>query len=108
MSDSVHGSPDARPEPGGVPPVPSVPPMPVGPPVPDRAPGPPLGARESLSRAVFGGFWCLVAVAGVVAGMKGLRDGDFGGFLLSALVAAASGCYARYIFRGGRFRILFW
>ncbi|MGI5457149.1 hypothetical protein ACQEWB_29095 [Streptomyces sp. CA-249302] len=92
--------------PAAVPPMPSgPPPVPAAPPRPAAAP---LGARETASRAVFGGFWCLIAVAGVVAAMKGLTGGDFGGFLLSALVATGSGFYARYIFRGGRFRILFW
>ncbi|NUQ94998.1 MAG: hypothetical protein HOY79_00025 [Streptomyces sp.] len=114
------------PMPADAPPVPSVPPRPVaspfvsagpaptapagafGPPaMPVRPPAQRLGARETASRAIFGGFWCLVTAGGAVAAVKGLTDGDFGGFLLSVLVATASGFYARYIFRGGRFRILF-
>jgi DNA-directed RNA polymerase subunit RPC12/RpoP len=113
----------APPMPSG---APSVPPMPLAPPpaslrtvpsappgavapltTPIRPPTPRLSGRETASRAVFGGFWCLVAIAGVVAMVSQLADGNFGGFLLSALVATASGFYARYIFRGGRFRILF-
>ncbi|MGW3119116.1 hypothetical protein ACWDBW_18570 [Streptomyces sp. NPDC001107] len=109
------------PMPAGAPPMPVVPPRPsAGPvlpapptwgppmPVPARPPAPRLGARETLSRAVFGGFWCVIGVLGVVAAVSGLAKGDVGGFLLSALVATGSGFYARYIFRGGRFRILFW
>lgn len=109
------------PMPAGAPPMPLAPPRPsVGPvpsappawgppmPMPAPPPAPGLGARETLSRTVFGGFWCVIGVLGVVAAVSGLARGDVGGFLLSALVATASGCYARYIFRGGRFRILFW
>jgi hypothetical protein len=124
--DAVYGPTDARPgQPGDqprttpVPPMPpGAPPMPLAPPLPATPPGAwgptpaptpaePLGVRETLSRTVFGGFWCLVALGGVIAAISRLADGDFGSFLLFALVAAASGFYARYIFRGGRFRILF-
>jgi hypothetical protein len=95
------------PMPTGAPPVPGVPPMPLAPPAPVPPPAAPLGVRETASRAIFGGFWCLIAVAGVIAAFSQLADGEFGSFLLCALVATASGFYARYIFRGGRFRILF-
>ncbi|MET7473076.1 hypothetical protein ABZT17_01745 [Streptomyces sp. NPDC005648] len=109
----------APPAPTGVPPMPFAPPRPsagpvpaappaYGSPMPARPPAPALGVRETVSRAVFGGFWCLIGAVAVVAAVSGLAKGDVGGFLLSALVATASGFYARYIFRGGRFRILFW
>ncbi|MFD8300752.1 hypothetical protein ACFV29_00135 [Streptomyces sp. NPDC059690] len=118
-----YGPPTAPvpPLPTGAPPMPLAPPRPpagpapmappgYGPPVPmpARPPAAALGVRETASRAVFGGFWCVIAVLGAVAAVSGLAKGDVGTFLLSALVAAASGLYARYIFRGGRFRILFW
>lgn len=104
--------PSGAPPVPGVPPAPAVPPMPAAPPSPlaNLAPLPPragLGVRETASRAIFGGFWCLVALGGVIAAFSRLTDGDFGSFLLFGLVATASGFYARYIIRGGRFRILF-
>jgi len=130
--DTAYGSTDARPgQPGdrprttpapplppGAPPMPLAPPLPAAPPgawaptptptpTPVPTPAEPLGVRETLSRTVFGGFWCLVALGGVIAAFSRLTDGDVGSFLLFALVATASGFYARYIFRGGRFRILF-
>jgi len=57
---------------------------------------------------VFGGFWSLVTLGAILAGFAGFSSGQagvgFGGFLLAVL----TGLYARYILRGGRFRILFW
>ncbi len=57
---------------------------------------------------MFGGFWSLVTLGAILAGFAGFSSGQagvgFGGFLLAVL----TGLYARYILRGGRFRILFW
>lgn len=74
--------------------------------IPTTRPGP--GAGEILSRAVFGGFWAVVTLGIVIAGIAGFANGSPGGGFLALIVAALTGLYARYIFRGGRFRILFW
>ncbi|WP_406369195.1 hypothetical protein OG788_04515 [Streptomyces sp. NBC_00647] len=65
-----------------------------------------MGAREVLSRALFGGFWAVVAVVVGSVSLAGLFEGRIGGFLLGTAVAAAAGFYALYVFRGGRFRFL--
>jgi threonine/homoserine efflux transporter RhtA len=72
--------------------------------VPPSAPS--LGGREILSRTMYGGFWAVVAVVVGCVALTRLSDGEFGAFLLGIVVAAAAGFYARYIFRGGRFRFL--
>jgi hypothetical protein len=68
---------------------------------------PSLGAREIMSRAIYGGFWALVAVIVGCLALAGLFKGQLGGALIGLAVAAAAGFYARYVFRGGRFRFLF-
>jgi hypothetical protein len=60
-----------------------------------------------LSRTLFGGFWTLVTVGLILAAITGVAAGHPQA-LLALLVAVPTGLYARYIFRGGRFRILFW
>jgi hypothetical protein len=65
------------------------------------------GAGEMLSRTVFGGFWALVTLGMFIAGVAGMAHGHAGA-LLTIPVAALTGLYSRYLFRGGRFRILFW
>jgi hypothetical protein len=47
-----------------------------------------------------------VSAAAGFHGLTQLLHGAFLGFLLSGLVALGSGFYARYIFRGGRFRMI--
>jgi hypothetical protein len=66
-----------------------------------------IGAGEVISRVVFGGFWTLVTIGAFIGGLVALSQGSAGG-LLAILVAALTGLYAGYIFRGGRFRIMFW
>lgn len=72
-------------------------------PAPKRA----VGVGEMLSRTIFGGFWAIVTLGLVIGGLAGLSKGH-GGALLAIPVAALTGLYSAYIFRGGRFRILFW
>ena len=59
------------------------------------------------SRVVYGGFWVVAAVAFTLGGFVLLGQGDARG-LLGLVLAVVAGLYARYIFRGGRLRILFW
>jgi hypothetical protein len=66
-----------------------------------------VGAGEMLSRTVFGGFWALVTVGLILAAFAGMAAGKPQA-LLALLAAVLTGLYARYIFRGGRFRMLFW
>lgn len=67
----------------------------------------PAGGFEVLSRAIFGGFWLMVTVGLVIFGITLLISGYAIG-LLAFLAAIPTGLYSRYIFRGGRFRIIFW
>ena len=74
------------------------------------APGavrPAPGAAEVLSRTIFGGFWAVVTVGLVLAALAGVAAGHPQA-LVALLAAMLTGLYARYIFRGGRFRIMFW
>lgn len=64
-------------------------------------------AREIGSRVFYGGFWALVAVVALVGGLSLMGDNGGAG-LLGVLIAVLAGLYARYIFRGGRWRIMFW
>jgi hypothetical protein len=66
-----------------------------------------VGAGEMLSRTIFGGFWALVTVGLILAAFTGVAAGRPQS-LLALLAAVLTGLYARYIFRGGRFRMLFW
>ncbi len=68
---------------------------------------PSIGAGEILSRLVFGGFWAVVSLVLLLTSLATLVHGHPAG-LLGILLAGLFGLYARYIFRGGRFRILFW
>jgi hypothetical protein len=65
-------------------------------------------AGDLISRVIFGGFWSTVAVVALVASGLAVNQGSLGGGLIALGVALLCGLYARYIFRGGRFRILFW
>lgn len=65
------------------------------------------GCGEYLSRAVFGGFWSLLTVSLLVAGIVGVSRGENAG-LLAIGGSLLTGAYSVYIFRGGRFRFLFW
>src|SRR5262245_5886189 len=59
------------------------------------------------SRVIYGGFWVLVAVVGVLVGLVLLSQGNAAG-LVTILIGVVAALYARYIIRGGRFRIMFW
>jgi hypothetical protein len=65
-------------------------------------------AGDIIGRAIFGGFWSIVAVVAFIASGADVSHGKVGAALLALVVAVLCGLYARYIFRGGRFRILFW
>jgi hypothetical protein len=73
---------------------------------PPAAPGP--GAGDIIGRIIFGGFWSVVTLGALIFGFVGFSHGQVGPGFGALLVAALTGMYARYIFRGGRFRILFW
>lgn len=81
-------------------------PVPAAAPAPRPAPAP-IGAGDMLSRIVFGGFWAVVTLGLTLAAITGLAAGKPQS-LLALLAAVLTGLYARYIFRGGRFRMLFW
>jgi hypothetical protein len=66
-----------------------------------------VGVGEVLSRTVFGGFWAVVTVGLILAAFAGAAAGHPQA-LAALLPAVLTGLYAWYIFRGGRFRILFW
>jgi hypothetical protein len=93
--DATH----ARNEPGLVVPTPR--------PQPASGPSKLEKGMEAGSRVVYGGFWAVVTVGLVIAGFALLSDGNPSG-LLSLIIAALTGIYAVYIFRGGRWRIMFW
>jgi hypothetical protein len=59
------------------------------------------------SRVVYGGFWAIAAILCGVGGFVLLTQGEAVG-LAGLGVAVVTGIYARYIFKGGRLRILFW
>ena len=62
---------------------------------------------DMISRTIFGGFWALVAAGLAWTGLSLIFTGDMSGFITVG-VSVLPGLYARYIFRGGRFRLLFW
>jgi hypothetical protein len=62
---------------------------------------------DIIGRVIFGGFWTLVTIGLIIAGFGSLGNGHPGG-LLALGGAVLTGLYAIYLFRGGRFRILFW
>jgi hypothetical protein len=72
-------------------------------PAPKRA----IGVGETLSRTIFGGFWAIVTLFLVIGALAGLSQGHAAA-LLAIPVGGLTGLYSAYIFRGGRFRILFW
>jgi hypothetical protein len=74
---------------------------------PRPAPKQGIGVGDAISRTIFGGFWAIVTLALFVGGLAGLSQGHAGA-LLAIPVAGLTGLYAAYIFRGGRFRFLFW
>jgi SAM-dependent methyltransferase len=86
-------------EPGLVIPTPRTPPPSLTPKV--------KAGMEVGSRVFYGGFWVLVTAVFGIGGLAMLGDGNAGG-LLGLIIAALAGIYAVYIFRGGRFRIMFW
>jgi hypothetical protein len=61
-----------------------------------------------LLRVIFGGFWSLVATAGLVTSGWAMTHGEAGPGLLVLGAALLCATYAFYIFRGGRFLIIFW
>jgi hypothetical protein len=87
--------------------VPIAPPQGWAPTTPPRSAAAAVGAGEMLSRTIFGGFWALVTVGLILAAFAGMAAGKPQA-LLALLAAVLTGLYARYIFRGGRFRMLFW
>jgi hypothetical protein len=74
---------------------------------PAPAPAPKIGVGDMISRVIFGGFWALVTLGLFISGMTAVAKGHAGG-LLALLAAVLTTLYSAYIFRGGRFRMLFW
>lgn len=72
----------------------------------ERSATPSVG--EVISRIVFGGFWALVASGSLAAAVLLFAQGMPAGGLVCIGVALLAALYSRYLFRGGRFRILFW
>jgi hypothetical protein len=54
------------------------------------------------------GFWSIVVVVALAVSGLAVTQDNLGGGLIALGVALLCGLYAGYIFRGGRFRILFW
>ena len=67
----------------------------------------PIGVGEMLSRTLFGGFWALVTLGLLIVALSGVSKGRAGA-LLALPAGALTGLYSAYIFRGGRFRMIFW
>jgi hypothetical protein len=67
-----------------------------------------LSAGTIIVRAIFGGFWSIAAAVALIASGLGISNGKVGPGLIALALALLCGLYARYIFRGGRFLILFW
>lgn len=63
-------------------------------------------ARDRRQARLYGTYWAVVAALLCVAAIAGLASGDAWG-LLALLLAAGTGLYARYLYRGGRIRIFF-
>ncbi|MFI6071530.1 hypothetical protein ACIA5C_08060 [Actinoplanes sp. NPDC051343] len=57
---------------------------------------------------IFGGFWSIAAAAALSASVLAIGNGMVGPGLVALAAALLCGLYARYMFRGGRFLILFW
>lgn len=76
-------------------------------PRPAAVPARKIGVGDMISRAIFGGFWALVTLGFFISGMTAIAKGHAGG-LLALLGAVLTALYSAYIFRGGRFRMLFW
>jgi hypothetical protein len=74
---------------------------------PASAPAPKIGVGDMISRVIFGGFWALVTLGLFISGMTAAAKGHAGG-LFALLAAVLTALYSAYIFRGGRFRMLFW
>ncbi|MEV0570023.1 hypothetical protein [Dactylosporangium sp. NPDC050588] len=64
------------------------------------------GAGDIIGRVVFGGFWSAVTLGAVIFAFSSFSGGDSGPGLGALVIAALTGLYARYIFRGGRIRFL--
>lgn len=65
-------------------------------------------AGDIVSRVIFGGFWTLVTLAAFGLSMAAFSEGKGGGGFALLVISVLTGLYAVYIFRGGRFRFLFW
>jgi hypothetical protein len=74
-----------------------------------QAPGPrpPIRPADMLGRIFYGGFWAGAAVLVGFGSLIGISKGHAAG-LLGLIGAGLAAWYAVYIFRGGRFRIMFW
>jgi hypothetical protein len=60
-----------------------------------------------IGRVIFGGFWSLVSIGLLVAMTTAFGSGSSGGGFGCMIGAALTALYSIYIFRGGRFRFLF-
>lgn len=71
-------------------------------------PRPVLRLGDMASRIIFGGFWSLIALGALISSIAKFSAGHLGSGMGSLVVAVLTALYARYLFRGGRIRILFW
>ena len=71
-----------------------------------RAPGRP-GVGDIIGRIIYGGFWSAVTLGVTVFAFFSFSHGNGGPGFVGLVVAVLTGLYSAYIFRGGRFRFLF-
>ena len=77
--------------------------MPIAAPVRPVAavrPKPPVRVGDAISRVIFGGFWLVISIVIFSYGITHSFP--------AVLFSFAAFAYSIYIFRGGRFRFLFW
>ena len=93
----------------GSPSKPSVPLGPIDPQTQHRLQAEALARAEARDRRRarwYGHYWAVVTALLGLGAAAGLTNGAAGGGLVALLLAGATGWYARYLYRGGRFRFL--
>jgi len=69
------------------------------------------GAPVSQPTATYIGFyfwwWIVVTTLLALGSFITLTEGKIGSAFLGAIFTGLSGCYVRYLYRGGRFRMIF-
>jgi hypothetical protein len=74
---------------------------------PIPGPRPSIRPGDLLGRIFYGGFWAGAAVLAGLGSLVAIGKGNAVG-LLGLILTGLAAWYAVYIFRGGRFRIMFW